>query len=134
MEKKSSTSSIPDYRIIYEVNLSLAKQNAEGYQEWLEKFTVNVCKTVNGFTHAVCYSQPKPGNFKVIIAGLHWLSEEGGDRVYYTVHYHVDSQEHLEEYLKEQQGIVAHAELDKWKYIVTSRRILKMISSTINNS
>ncbi|KAJ3318076.1 hypothetical protein HDV06_000844 [Boothiomyces sp. JEL0866] len=126
MEKKVSTASIPDYSIIYEVNLSIPKAKADAYQEWLEKFTLNVCQTVSGFTHAVVYSQPKP-------TGLHWLSEEGDNKAYFTVHYHVDSQDHLQEYLKVHQGIVAHAEQDHWGFIVTSRRILKMVSATIKN-
>ena len=51
-----------DYTIIYEVNLSVPKQNSIAYLDYLKDFTRNVCRIVQGFTNAVVYSQPKPGN------------------------------------------------------------------------
>ncbi|KAI9208988.1 uncharacterized protein BJ171DRAFT_172759 [Polychytrium aggregatum] len=84
--------------IIYEVNLSVPKQLSSGYIEYLRAFTKETCSTVDGFTSAQVFSQPKP-------VGLHWLSEEGDAKAYYTVHYHVESQEHLDRYLQlHQQG------------------------------
>jgi hypothetical protein len=111
-----------DFRIIYEVNLSVPEEKATGYQQWLATFTQSVCDTVQGFTHAIVYSQPKP-------EGLHWLSEEKG-KVYFTVHYHVNSQQHLQDYLDRHQDRVAHEEETKWNYVVLSRRILKLQSAT----
>ena len=120
------TSPLPDFRIIYEVNLSVPKEFSTEYQEWLKDFTQNLCDTVDGFTHAIVYSQPKP-------QGLHWLSEEK-EKSYFTVHYHVDSQQHLEVYLDRHQDRVAHVEEERWKYLVISRRILKLQSSTLSTT
>ncbi|KAI8927348.1 hypothetical protein BC831DRAFT_510910 [Entophlyctis helioformis] len=125
-EKRGSAGSLLDYSIIYEVNLSVPKVSAEGYLAYLKAFTLNVVKDVPGFTNAVVYSQPKP-------EGLHWLSEEGNDKSYYTVHYHVDSQKNLETYLEKYQQQVADADQEKWGFLVTSRRILRMQMSSFDD-
>jgi hypothetical protein len=117
-----SNYNLPDFKIIYEVNLSISKEKAFDYQQWLQTFTQEVCETIDGFTHAIVYSQPKP-------VGLHWLSEEK-EKDYFTVHYHVDSQQHLEDYLDRHQNSIAHAQESIWGYLVISRRILKLQSAT----
>jgi hypothetical protein len=58
---------------------------------------------------------------------LHWLSEEGNAKTYITVHYVIDSQAHLEEYLKCDQPAVAAAEQDRFEFVVTSRRTLSVV-------
>ncbi|KAI8799856.1 hypothetical protein BJ742DRAFT_780919 [Cladochytrium replicatum] len=106
--------------IIYEVNLSVAKEKSEEYTEWLRTFTKSVVDDVDGFTACDLFSQPKP-------PGLHWLSEEGVEKAYFTVHYHVQSPEHLEAYLKNHQPRVAHAQEERFGFLVTSRRILRAL-------
>jgi hypothetical protein len=113
---------MPNFKIIYEVNLSIPTAKAQEYQQWLSTFTQQVCDTVEGFTLAIVYSQPKP-------EGLYWLSEEK-DKSYFTVHYHVDSHQHLQDYLDQHQSKVAHEQEQFWGYLVTSRRILKLQSTT----
>ncbi|KAF9578325.1 hypothetical protein BGW38_005931, partial [Lunasporangiospora selenospora] len=77
-------------------------------------------KTIPGFLSSMVFRQPKP-------YGLHWLSEEGNAKTYITVHYVIDSQEHLEAYLKNQQPAVATAEQDRFEFLVTSRRTLSVV-------
>ncbi|KAI8893847.1 hypothetical protein BC833DRAFT_652574 [Globomyces pollinis-pini] len=121
--RRASLLSIPEYNIIYEVNLSVPRANSLGYLNWLQDFTQQNVETIEGFTHAVVYTVPKP-------EGLHWLSEEGEDKCYFSVHYHVESQQHLEDYLAKHQERIAGAEQDRWLHICTSRRILKLQSTT----
>ncbi|KAG0006428.1 hypothetical protein BGZ65_008187 [Modicella reniformis] len=66
------------------------------------------------------FRQPKP-------YGLHWLSEEGNNKTYITVHYVIESQEHLDSYLKNEQPEVAVAEQDQFEFLVTSRRTLSIV-------
>ncbi|KAG4104936.1 hypothetical protein H8356DRAFT_14814 [Neocallimastix lanati (nom. inval.)] len=112
-----------DSEIIYEINLSVPKETAIDYVNWLRDFTKNLCEITPGFTSCNVYSQPKP-------AGLHWLSEEGDSKYYLTVHYHISSQEYLKEYLKVEQPDVAKAEIDRFKFNVISRRVLRNLLNT----
>ncbi|KAJ3070737.1 hypothetical protein HDU98_006236 [Podochytrium sp. JEL0797] len=105
--------------IVYEVNLSVPKENARAYLQYLTGLTSNVCKTVDGFTGVSVFTQPKP-------SGLHWLSEEGDSKVYIVVHYRIDSEDHLNSYLADKQDALAHLDQDRWKFLVISRRILRL--------
>jgi len=58
---------------------------------------------------------------------LHWLSEEGNTKTYITVHYVLQSQAYLEEYLAKQQPSVASAEQERFQFLVTSRRTLSVV-------
>ncbi|KAJ3331484.1 hypothetical protein HDU76_003041 [Blyttiomyces sp. JEL0837] len=109
--------------IIYEVNLSVPKEHAAEYVDYLRDFTKNVVKTVEGFTGAEVYSQPKP-------VGLHWLSEEGDVKSYFVVHYHCRSEEYLNKYLTEHQERLSNQDQNKWNFLVTSRRILRLQVAT----
>ncbi|KAG0221080.1 hypothetical protein BGX31_010202 [Mortierella sp. GBA43] len=87
--------------LVYEVNLSVPQDKVEGYLDWLR-----------GFTKAY---------------GLHWLSEEGNNKTYITVHYVIESQEHLQSYLDNEQPKVAVAEQEQYQFLVTSRRTLSVV-------
>ncbi|KAJ3056542.1 hypothetical protein HK097_006175 [Rhizophlyctis rosea] len=122
-------SEVANSAIIYEVNLSVPKDKADDYVLWLRGFTKEVCATIDGFTGVQVFTQPKP-------VGLHWLSEEGAAKVlliqaYFTVHYHIDSQQQLDAYLNDHQERVAEAEQRRFQFLVTSRRILRLQFSTI---
>ena len=147
VDRRSSTSSLHlDYSIIYEVNLSVPKHISDEYLSYLKSFTRQVCVDVEGFTNALIYSQPKPGMqnpyslisfilnpLGLLVEGLHWLSEEGIEKSYFTVHYHIDSQRNLETYLEKYQEHVANANQDRFKFLVTSRRILRLQMSTFDD-
>ncbi|KAK9685401.1 hypothetical protein K7432_015507 [Basidiobolus ranarum] len=113
-------STLPTGTLIYEVNLSVPKDKYEDYLGWLSAFVRNTCESVDGFISVNVFNQPKP-------AGLFWLSEEGDSKIYLTVHYTIQSQEHLETYLEKEQPEVAKAEYDRFHYLVTSRRVLKVL-------
>ncbi|KAG0345392.1 hypothetical protein BG004_003756 [Podila humilis] len=66
------------------------------------------------------FSQPKPH-------GLHWLSEEGNDKTYLTVHYIVASRPELDTYLEKYQAEIASAEQQRFDFLVTSRRTLSVV-------
>ncbi|KAJ3294418.1 hypothetical protein HK104_003593 [Borealophlyctis nickersoniae] len=146
-------SEIANSAIIYEVNLSVPKLKADAYLAYLRTFTKEVCvlklgyawadstgnainsvasvvvlttiPRVSGFTGVQVFSQPKP-------VGLHWLSEEEGEaKAYFTVHYHVESQMHLDVYLAAHQERIAETDQKEWGFLVTSRRILRLQYSTI---
>ncbi|KAJ3400669.1 hypothetical protein HDV05_000982, partial [Chytridiales sp. JEL 0842] len=108
MQRMLSTTSLqgPAYTaaIVYEVNLSVPKDVAKEYLDYLNGFTDNVIKTVP--------------------VGLHWLSEEGEQKAYFTVQYDCDSEVHLKTYLEQYQETLAQADQGKWKFLVTSRRVL----------
>ncbi|KAF9956383.1 hypothetical protein BGZ70_009915 [Mortierella alpina] len=87
--------------LVYEVNLSVPREKVEEYIDWLR-----------GFTKAY---------------GLHWLSEEGNNKTYITVHYVIESQAHLEAYLEKEQPAVAAAEQERFEFLVTSRRTLSVV-------
>jgi len=61
------------------------------------------------------------------IDGLHWLSEEGNDKTYLTVHYVVASKAELDKYLEKYQAEVASAEQQRFDFLVTSRRTLSVV-------
>ncbi|KAK9728927.1 hypothetical protein K7432_000680 [Basidiobolus ranarum] len=113
-------SSHPTDTLIYEVNLSVPKDRGDEYLEWLRVFARKTCDSVNGFLSVNVFSQPKP-------AGLFWLSEEGSNKIYFTIHYTIQSQEHLEAYLENEQPEVAKAEFERFQYLVTSRRVLRVL-------
>ncbi|KAJ3034747.1 hypothetical protein HDV00_004725 [Rhizophlyctis rosea] len=117
-------SAVANSAIIYEINLSVPRDKADDYMLWLRGFTKDVCATIDGFTGVQVFSQPKP-------VGLHWLSEEGDAKAYFTVHYHVDSQQQLDAYLAQHQERIAEAEQRRFQFLVTSRRILRLQFSTI---
>ncbi|KAI9098576.1 hypothetical protein DFS34DRAFT_618007 [Phlyctochytrium arcticum] len=121
---RSRRNSAANSPIIYEVNLSVSKSHISEYMAYLRDFTQKTCREINGFTGVQIFSQPKP-------VGLHWLSEEGDAKSYVTVHYHVNSQNDLDAYLKEHQERVASADQEKWGHLVTSRRILRLAFSNI---
>ncbi|KAG9061615.1 hypothetical protein KI688_007195 [Linnemannia hyalina] len=106
--------------LVYEVNLSVPREKAEDYIDWLRGFTKEQVKRIPGFLSTMVFRQPKP-------YGLHWLSEEGNAKTYITVHYVIESQAHLEEYLKRDQPAVAAAEQDRFEFLVTSRRTLSVV-------
>ncbi|KAI8824047.1 uncharacterized protein EV422DRAFT_564753 [Fimicolochytrium jonesii] len=120
--RRTSTSSTSP--IIYEVNLSVPAALATGYADYLTEFTRGICSEVHGFTGVQIFTQPKP-------VGLHWLSEEGGAKAYFTVHYHVASQMDLDTYLATHQQRVSEADKERWQHLVTSRRILRLFHSSI---
>ncbi|KAG0366647.1 hypothetical protein BGZ54_005070 [Gamsiella multidivaricata] len=93
--------------LVYEVNLSVPR----------EKEQVN---RIPGFLSSMVFRQPKP-------YGLHWLSEEGNAKTYITVHYVIESQRHLEQYLEKEQPTVAAAEQERFEFLVTSRRTLSVV-------
>lgn len=66
-------------------------------------------------------------NLFYLLDGLHWLSEEGNAKTYITVHYVLQSQAYLEEYLAKQQPSVASAEQERFQFLVTSRRTLSVV-------
>ncbi|KAI9329617.1 hypothetical protein BDR26DRAFT_939226 [Obelidium mucronatum] len=105
--------------IIYEINLSVPKEKARAYLDYLTTFTKNVCATVEGFTKCNVFTQPKP-------TGLYWLSEEGDSKVYLVVHYHIDSEQHLNAYLETKQDAMAKQDQEKWGFLVINRRILRL--------
>ncbi|ORX85001.1 hypothetical protein BCR32DRAFT_290958 [Anaeromyces robustus] len=113
----------PESEIIYEVNLSVPKEKATEYVNWLMQFTKNQCQTTPGFTLCNVFSQPKP-------AGLHWLSEEGNSKCYFTIQYHIRSHEYLKDYLKYEQAKVSVIEIDRFQYNIISRRVLRNLFST----
>jgi len=113
----------PESEIIYEINLSVPKGKATEYVQWLNQFTTHLCKTTPGFSLCNVFSQPKP-------AGLHWLSEEGDSKCYFTIQYHIQSQEYLKDYLKNEQPKASRAEIDRFKYNVISRRVLRNLFTT----
>ncbi|KAF8925118.1 hypothetical protein BGZ58_001121 [Dissophora ornata] len=106
--------------LIYEVNLSLPKEKEEEYLAWLRVFTKEQVRNIPGFISSLVFHQPRP-------YGLHWLSEEGNDKVYLTVHYVVASQADLDTYLAENQAVVASAEQERFEFLVTSRRTLSVV-------
>ncbi|KAF9405183.1 hypothetical protein BGZ94_003717 [Podila epigama] len=123
MSEAHSTTPIHNYRpgtLIYEVNLSVPKENRDEYINWLRTFTAEQVAKVPGFLSCMVFSQPKP-------YGLHWLSEEGNNKTYITVHYVIESQAHLEEYLAKYQAEVATAKQQKYEFLVTSRRTLSVV-------
>ncbi|KAF9577598.1 hypothetical protein BGW38_007095 [Lunasporangiospora selenospora] len=107
--------------LIYEVNLSVPKENIDEYLEWLRVFTKDQVRNIQGFISCMVFSQPKP-------YGLHWLSEEGDAKTYITVHYVVASQADLDAYLKQEQAAVATAEQERFEFLVTSRRTLSVVA------
>ncbi|KAJ1969151.1 hypothetical protein IWQ62_000811 [Dispira parvispora] len=107
--------------LVYEVNLSLPTELANDYLEWLKEFTRKQCERIDGFEDSRIFRQTRKP------AGLHWLSEEGGSKVYFTVHYVIQSREHLEAYLNNEQPKLAEAEKNKFQYLVTSRRVLEVL-------
>ncbi|KAG0359500.1 hypothetical protein BC939DRAFT_489535 [Gamsiella multidivaricata] len=106
--------------LIYEVNLSVPKENEQEYLVWLRDFTKEQVHNIPGFVSSMVFYQPKP-------YGLHWLSEEGNDKVYLTAHYVIASQADLDAYLAENQAKVASAEQDRFEFLVTSRRTLSVV-------
>ncbi|ORX89889.1 hypothetical protein K493DRAFT_64253 [Basidiobolus meristosporus CBS 931.73] len=106
--------------LIYEVNISVPKDKGDEYLDWLRSFARNTCDRVDGFLSVNVFSQPKP-------AGLFWLSEEGCSKIYFTIHYTIQSQDHLEAYLQNEQPEIAKAEFERFHYLVTSRRVLKVL-------
>ncbi|ORX61172.1 hypothetical protein BCR36DRAFT_579215 [Piromyces finnis] len=107
-----------DSKIIYEVNLSVPKEKANEFVEWLNIYSRVLCQTIPGFTNCNVFSQPKP-------FGLHWLSEEGDSKCYFLIQYHIRSQEYLKEYLKNGQTKVSVTEIDRFKYNIISRRVIR---------
>ncbi|KAF9903988.1 hypothetical protein BX616_001443 [Lobosporangium transversale] len=93
--------------LVYEVNLSVPRE-----KEQVER--------IPGFLSSMVFRQPKP-------YGLHWLSEEGNNKTYITVHYVIESQAHLEQYLAKEQPTVAAAEQERFEFLVTSRRTLSVV-------
>ncbi|KAF9181590.1 hypothetical protein BGZ51_005306 [Haplosporangium sp. Z 767] len=106
--------------LVYEVNLSIPREKAEEYLDWLHVFTKEQVQKIPGFLSSIIFRQPKP-------YGLHWLSEEGNTKTYMTVHYVIASQSDLDSYLKTQQAAVATAEQERFEYVVTSRRTLSVV-------
>ncbi|KAF9386121.1 hypothetical protein CPB97_004020 [Podila verticillata] len=106
--------------LVYEVNLSVPRDKVDEYIEWLKGFTKEQVRNIPGFLSSMVFSQPKP-------YGLHWLSEEGNAKTYITVHYVLQSQAYLEEYLAKQQPSVASAEQERFQFLVTSRRTLSVV-------
>ncbi|KAG0019799.1 hypothetical protein BGZ80_005255 [Entomortierella chlamydospora] len=105
--------------LVYEVNLSVPREKAEEYIEWLRGFT-KALQRIPGFLSSMVFRQPKP-------YGLHWLSEEGNNKTYITVHYVIESQEALKSYLENDQPKVAAAEQERFEFLVTSRRTLSVV-------
>ncbi|KAJ3247545.1 hypothetical protein HDU78_003958 [Chytriomyces hyalinus] len=105
--------------ILYEVNLSVPKENARDYLSYLGTFCRNAVETVEGFTHCNVFTQPKP-------TGLHWLSEEGDAKVYVVVQYHIASEHHMNLYLDNYQDALSKQDQNKWGFLVISRRILRL--------
>ncbi|KAF9172512.1 hypothetical protein BGX21_000115 [Mortierella sp. AD011] len=121
--------------LVYEVNLSVPREKAEEYIEWLRGFT-KACsqdlstqfsiltseqvQRIPGFLSSMVFRQPKP-------YGLHWLSEEGNNKTYITVHYVIESQDALKSYLENDQPKVAAAEQERFEFLVTSRRTLSVV-------
>ncbi|KAF9953114.1 hypothetical protein BGZ72_005672 [Mortierella alpina] len=115
-----SSDSYSSGTLIYEVNLSVPREKADEYIDWLRGFTKTQVRTIPGFVSSVVFRQPKP-------YGLHWLSEEGDAKTYMTVHYVIASQEDLDEYLKTSQPEVASAEQERFEFLVTSRRTMSVV-------
>ncbi|KAI8621993.1 hypothetical protein BC830DRAFT_1091755 [Chytriomyces sp. MP71] len=105
--------------ILYEVNLSVPKENARDYLIYLNTFCKDAVETVEGFTHCNVFTQPKP-------TGLHWLSEEGESKVYVVVQYHIASETHLNGYLESRQDALSKQDQNRWGFLVISRRILRL--------
>ncbi|KAF9109991.1 hypothetical protein BGX27_006905 [Mortierella sp. AM989] len=137
--------------LIYEVNLSIPREKAEDYVEWLRGFT-KACYQFWYFANLIAqFSNPNasfyptnesnnieqvqriPGFLSSMVFrqpkpyGLHWLSEEGDAKTYITVHYVIESQAHLQAYLENEQPKVAAAEQDRFEFLVTSRRTLSVV-------
>ncbi|KAF9287851.1 hypothetical protein BGZ68_001200 [Mortierella alpina] len=93
--------------LVYEVNLSVPREKEQ-------------VGRIPGFLSSMVFRQPKP-------YGLHWLSEEGNNKTYITVHYVIESQAHLEAYLEKEQPAVAAAEQERFEFLVTSRRTLSVV-------
>ncbi|KAJ3212893.1 hypothetical protein HDU67_003510 [Dinochytrium kinnereticum] len=110
--------------IIYEVNLSVPQANADGYLQYLEDFTKEMIETIPGFSAAHVFNQPKP-------VGLHWLSEEEKPKTYLVVHYYIDKEESLDAYLRDHQEGVSIKDQERWGFLVTSRRILRLKFSSV---
>ncbi|CAO3571568.1 unnamed protein product [Mortierella alpina] len=106
--------------LVYEVNLSVPREKVEEYIDWLRVFTKEQVGRIPGFLSSMVFRQPKP-------YGLHWLSEEGNNKTYITVHYVIESQAHLEAYLEKEQPAVAAAEQERFEFLVTSRRTLSVV-------
>ncbi|KAG0206488.1 hypothetical protein BGX28_002071 [Mortierella sp. GBA30] len=106
--------------LIYEVNLSVPREKADEYLDWLRGFTKDQVQNIPGFISSMVFRQPKP-------YGLHWLSEEGNAKTYMTVHYVIASQDDLDAYLKKEQAAVASAEQERFEFLVTSRRTLSVV-------
>ncbi|KAF8943985.1 hypothetical protein BGZ47_004790 [Haplosporangium gracile] len=106
--------------LVYEVNLSVPREKADEYIEWLHQFTKTQVNTIPGFISSMIFRQPKP-------YGLHWLSEEGNAKTYMTVHYVIESQADLDTYLQNDQKAVATAEQERFAFLVTSRRTLSVV-------
>ncbi|KAI7817994.1 hypothetical protein BC939DRAFT_464365 [Gamsiella multidivaricata] len=106
--------------LVYEVNLSVPREKVDEYLEWLRGFTKEQVNRIPGFLSSMVFRQPKP-------YGLHWLSEEGNAKTYITVHYVIESQRHLEQYLEKEQPTVAAAEQERFEFLVTSRRTLSVV-------
>ncbi|KAF9296489.1 hypothetical protein BGZ88_012514 [Linnemannia elongata] len=106
--------------LVYEVNLSVPREKADEYLEWLHLFTKTQVETIPGFISSMIFRQPKP-------YGLHWLSEEGNTKTYMTVHYVIASQADLDTYLQNDQKAVATAEQERFAFLVTSRRTLSVV-------
>ncbi|KAJ1987757.1 hypothetical protein H4R33_002719 [Dimargaris cristalligena] len=121
MSRRTSSISLPSPgSLVYEINLSLPQELAVDYLGWLQEFTRSQVQQIDGFKDSRIFRQTsKP-------AGLHWLSEEAGTKEYFTVHYVVRSRQHLDDYLRNQQPALAEAEKEKYRYLVTSRRVLEV--------
>eukprot|EP00833_Pecoramyces_ruminatium_P001134 jgi/Orpsp1_1/1175166/evm.model.c7180000052856.1 len=113
----------PNSEIIYEINISVPKAKAADYVCWLKYFIQKQCQTTPGFILCNVFSQPKP-------VGLHWLSEEGDSKCYYTIHFHIRTLEYLKDYLKYKQEKIAKVEIDRFQYNILSRRVLRNIFNT----
>ncbi|KAF9208379.1 hypothetical protein BGZ49_008964 [Haplosporangium sp. Z 27] len=123
----SSTTPIHTYSpgtLVYEVNLSVPREKAEDSQFTLQiqerfMYSNEQVQRIDGFLSSMVFRQPKP-------YGLHWLSEEGNTKTYITVHYVIESHDHLKSYLEHDQPKVAAAEQERFEFLVTSRRTLSV--------
>ncbi|RUS17709.1 hypothetical protein BC937DRAFT_89588 [Endogone sp. FLAS-F59071] len=90
-----------------QVNISVPKDKAAEYIEWLREFTEMQVKRID--------------------EKKFWLTEERNNKDYFTIHYVIDSEQHLHEYTAKYQQEIAHAEETRFNFLVISRRILKML-------
>ncbi|KAJ1975524.1 hypothetical protein H4R34_004301 [Dimargaris verticillata] len=100
--------------LVYEVNLSLPTDVSADYVAWLKDFTHEQCSRIDGFLESRIFrSTSKPGNLR--------------QHEYFTVHYIVRSQADLDRYLENHQKELASAEKTKFRFLVTSRRVLELL-------